>query len=889
MAEHFAEFPLAENGAVDYWLTTGLIVTPMLDAMQASVDATGSPFKQGGRWAITYWGWHPDSAKLKQKIYPHIPPLDWTPGERPILDGDAPHGKKWRFAQAEEDHVIDLSTFNFSPQLMQGWAFTGLQADKAQTVDAEIIAIGPARLWVNGELVTYYHKRFSYVVDQHIPVKFKLKAGLNEIYVHAQNLGWREARLTLGLRLIDAQGVSVCLPIGEVSESQWQEAYTSIESVLIKQYAFPQLPALLSIADNLQGEAKFSAEIGVPVPEKFVQYTKARDFAAGKATYALKAGERAEIPITTNVLDSTAAMPWETSLRLQIRPSNGVPIQRTREVFASSSPFSDTPFGTYDERRREAVEHLAEMPLDVFGSLAAVQIGKAKYISTLAIDAACDYLNDRYDCADFYAIALLAALYWHKDTSVLARADQEWIEAALRGFKFWLTEPGLDAMCYFTENHQILFHTTGYLTGQLYPDWTFSNSGLSGREQQRLNRARLVNWIHRRLMGSFSEWDSNAYLTMDAYAMLALIEFSREKHIRDLATTLLNKIFFLVACQSFRGAHSSTHGRCYVTALKSSRVENTSNLERIAWGMGMFNGETRASGMLAMARNYRVPEVIQSIGADLPDVLVTKARAHADFRPQYDCRGGAWDIRTLTRRTPDGMIAAALDQRPGAMGIQEHLWQATLSPEAVVFTNYPGNSQEHGHARPNFWAGSARLPRVAMHERTVICLYRLEAGVGLGFSHAYFPSEAFDEYTIDGQWAFARFGNGYVALWGDGELILTQTGLHAGQELRSAGKSEAWVASIGSRGEDGDFGDFIARTKRFEPTVTDGIVSLYAEGQYVVFGWEGDMTVEGLVVSWADYPHYDNAYTHTAWSDSTMTLAYAGKTITLDLKNGKTS
>ena len=126
--------------------------------------------------------------------------------------------KQWRFAEAEEDHVIDLSTFNFSPQLMQGWAFTILQADRAQTVDAEIIAIGPARLWVNGKLVCAYQKRFSYVVDQHIPVRIALKQGLNEVYLHAQNLGWREARLTLGLRLIQPEGVSVRLRLGAICQ-----------------------------------------------------------------------------------------------------------------------------------------------------------------------------------------------------------------------------------------------------------------------------------------------------------------------------------------------------------------------------------------------------------------------------------------------------------------------------------------------------------------------------------------------------------------------------------------------------------------------------------------------------------------------------------------------
>ncbi|MBK8136727.1 MAG: hypothetical protein IPK52_12970 [Chloroflexi bacterium] len=127
---------------------------------------------------------------------------------------------------------------------------------------------------------------------------------------------------------------------------------------------------------------------------------------------------------------------------------------------------------------------------------------------------------------------------------------------------------------------------------------------------------------------------------------------------------------------------------------------------------------------------------------------------------------GQWDIRTITRRTSDYMLSAVVDHRPGAMGVQEHLWQATLGPEAVVFTNYPGNNQQHGQARPNFWAGSVKLPRVAMTGATVICLYRIDPDIGLGFSHAYFPTAYFDEWLIDGQWAFARSGSGYVALWG---------------------------------------------------------------------------------------------------------------------------
>src|SRR5262249_22063962 len=134
-----------------------------------------------------------------------------------------------------------------------------------------------------------------------------------------------------------------------------------------------------------------------------------------------------------------------------------------------------------------------------------------------------------------------------------------------------------------------------------------------------------------------------------------------------------------------------------------------------------------------------------------------------------------------------------------------------------------------------------------------------------------------------------RFANGYVALWGDGDLQLTQTGLHAGQELRSAGKSEVWVASMGSKAEDGDFRSFIERTKRFAPHVEDSALCATIDGDSVRFGWEGALIVYAEAVHWNNYPHYENAYTHTPWGAETMTLKYDDKALTLDLKNGRSS
>src|SRR5690606_38208453 len=124
----------------------------------------------GGRWIINFWAWHPDSAELKKRIFESLPEQNWQPETAPTLHQPALGGRHWRYAVAEEDQVIDFSIFNLTPALMEGWVYAGLESPTAQTVNAELLTIGPARLWLNGKIAFDYHERFSYVAIQQIPV-----------------------------------------------------------------------------------------------------------------------------------------------------------------------------------------------------------------------------------------------------------------------------------------------------------------------------------------------------------------------------------------------------------------------------------------------------------------------------------------------------------------------------------------------------------------------------------------------------------------------------------------------------------------------------------------------------------------------------------------------
>ena len=125
------------------------------------------------------------------------------------------------------------------------------------------------------------------------------------------------------------------------------------------------------------------------------------------------------------------------------------------------------------------------------------------------------------------------------------------------------------------------------------------------------------------------------------------------------------------------------------------------------------------------------------------------------------------------------MLSTAQDYRAGAAGFQHHIWQATLDERAVVFTTHPGNppSPKVGDYLDGdrYWTGSATLPRSAQHRRVGVHAYEpaypaptdeiFEPFAYEPYTHAYFPTEHFDETVRVGHWTFARRRDGYVALW----------------------------------------------------------------------------------------------------------------------------
>jgi hypothetical protein len=533
-------------------------------------------------------------------------------------------------------------------------------------------------------------------------------------------------------------------------------------------------------------------------------------------------------------------------------------VTRRLPLHIQQSGFASEPYGTYEQRRAEALADAAGRE-GVYSEIARMELGSWGDLRLPALLAEIARIEQRADCSDFYLVGLLGALVRYGGDPAFPAELRAAIERAALGFRYWADDPGADAMWFWSENHQILFHACEVLAGQLFPERAFGNTGQTGAWHRERGEAFALRWLRRRAASGFREWDSNTYFEHDALALAHLADLAGHDTLRELAAVVLDKLLFTMALNSHRGVFGSTHGRAYGPSITGGRLELTSGMGRLLWGLGAFNSATLGTVALACARGYELPAVIAEIATARVGELWSRERHRQELSWEYDRAEGVLEVSKVTYRTPDAMLCAALDHHPGERGVQQHIWQATFDQDAVVFVTHPPCVSEDGTHRPGFWHGNVTLPRVAQWYDALIDVRNIPEGDWIGFTHAYFPTFAFDEHLLEGGWAFARRGEGYIALTAARGLELVTRGTGAYRELRSYGRQNIWVCQLGRAARDGDFAGFrgrvLAAGLRFE-----GLRARYGSlrGATLEFGWQGPLLVDGAGQSLRNERHYES-------------------------------
>jgi hypothetical protein len=846
-----------ENGFIHNWLVAGPQAVPVLDLDHF----------RGDDWKLQVARryYEPDSAVTESPVE-----------NQPFRVGDAK--LDWNYNRCDDDHFVDCTAFYHTCHYLRVWAYSQVVSPAAQQATCILTTNGPADVWLNGQHV-HRQEHFHHQLPHSVSFQANLAQGPNEFLVRFEEVAARECPFAMALRVVGLSPQAyVFVPTFHEGVARRETVEKAIESAYVDRDVFVwDDPITVYWPQDMAVSSPLTLRLQKP---------PAWIYSEGRPT--VSAGHKAPLAEPFQVPEGPSHVVLMPTL--QEYYEGNLRVERKIALTTLRNKFSESPYGAFDERRVEALMDAAqrEAERNVFSEIAKMALGAWADVKPDVVLKTIEGINQRQDCSDFYLVGLLGMLHRYGRDPSFPSSLQQPLEECVLNFKYWMDEPGSDAMCFWSENHQILFHTCEVLAGQLYPDRIFTNAGQTGRWHREKGERMALSWLLKRGAGGFSEWDSNCYFEEDLLALSHLADLSKSQPVYDLASVVMDKLFLTMAFNSYKGVFGSTHGRTYTSLIKGARLESTSGAGRLMWGMGAFNSHILATVSLACMETYGFPLLIGDIAADLPDEMWNRERHAGQLEPWCDLATGEWQVNKVTYKTPDYMLCSAQDYSPGQSGYQQHIWQATLGPDAVVFVTHPPCLSEEGSHRPNFWHGNVTLPRVAQWKDVLIAVHKLPDDDWLNLTHAFFPAWAFDEHVSrqdddDHVWAFARKGNGYLALTAAQGLEFMTRGDNAYRELRSHGQHNIWLCHMGRAALDGDFAQF--QDKILGLDVSFGDLSVRCNtlrGETLAFGWQGPLMRNDKEQPITGFKHYDNPYCVADLPASQMVVRHGGQAMRLN-------
>jgi hypothetical protein len=698
---------------------------------------------------------------------------------------------------------VDLSGFWFRPTTIECRAETTIVSDAAQRARFRFATCGGAILWINGREVAHlagYRRNFEEAVE----VEVDLRQGDNAVEVWFGDLCERDTRYYFALTLLAGDGLTVAVE-APVAAERMAEIENLLDGMRFERPFFGEgevaihLPAAAS-AGILVTIRATGDSIGAPPVERQTR------IAAGERRLVL--GTVRDLPQgfrQFTIAFSSGSFALARTLGVEICDIGALP-----------------PAGpAIPQRAFEAIDRVADHgEPDANTALAILFKARGGAASDRMIAAALPAINDCYDCADFLLVPLLWARTRYPDgisDEVRAALDE-----AILGFRYWMDEPGNDVMWFFSENHALLFHTSAYLAGALFPEARFVRSGRTGAEQGAVGRARLAAWFDHFERAEMGEWNSAPYFPIDFKGLAALIALAPDEDMRERARRATLRLLEIVARSSHKGLLTASQGRSYEHSLRPGRTLELSSIARVVFGRGWYGAHFHCLAELAILLAFERLEI--------PGELAAIADYDGDEALEWCFRQGDKGIAALYHhKTRDHAMGSVAGYRAGAWGYQETVLHARIGarPEAQVWINHPGEAILSGHARPSYWGGCGTLPRVHQYRDLAVLDFVLPDGQ-IDFTHAWVPEAGMDEVRHDRpDRVLLRSGRGVLMLAGSGAFQRIVEGPMSGCEIRLAGTRSRWIVRLADLDDSADLDSF---GRRFAGLVTrDG-----ADGSIVI-------------------------------------------------------
>ncbi|MFV0359766.1 hypothetical protein [Tropicimonas sp.] len=718
---------------------------------------------------------------------------------------------------------LDLSGFWFRATRLGGWARTAVRAQQAGIARLRLGICGAARLVANGQAAGWLSPATRNAME-YAEFDVSLAAGDNEIAVWFEDLAERDAVLRIHLVWLSGPVAEAAFPYGadpatvaavEASLGAMhldRHHYDRDDTIrLVLPVPFPAtVDGRVTVAGHFMTHDSQSHPLRIPAGAEGAALCDAAGIAADFRYF--------HFDIACNGFSTSARLGAEVSHAAALGAAPGPQAARIAEALAWIA---------------------ADAEADTEKALACLDIGSPASLAEAirAIGLALPAIEECRDCADFALVPLIWARSAYGD--LLPEALCARIDRAMLAYRYWMDEPGNDVQWYFSENHALLFHTACYLAGLHLPDDTFVRSQRTGRAQSEAGAARLHGWFDHFERAEMAEFNSAPYFPIDLKGLTTLYALAPDGDLRQRAAQAIERLVTIMANSAHHGVMTGAQGRSYEHSLCATDTLELTGIARLLWGLGGYGAHVNCLAQLALC--------LRDHGLVLPD-LAARAAWAADTAQEWTFwQGQNAFCRLYHHKTAETALGSAALYRWGDWGYQETLVHARIgrNPRAQVWVNHPGEMVQSGYGRPSYWGGSANVPRVQQYRDLAIVIFD---GVApqIGFTHAWFPTEAFDEWQVTGGSAVACAGRGLVALRGAGPLELQTTGGAAGAELRQPGRGGRWVLRVGM----GDSAPGFAERHALDLTEGPGGAFRLEDPDYgtVIFRADGRVEAEGRVL-----------------------------------------
>lgn len=780
-----------------------------------------------------------------------------VPGNSPLEHDEFPTSggtERWLYYRCLEDHLVDLSTLYSPGDYARAWAFAKLVSPAIESTSLQVYTSGPVEVLLNGQVVFQ-----SPAADQGSPqkgqVSYSFQVSLreeNELLVRFAAHTSAATRHTLALGLAELADENLCVQVPTVN--MFPNRHKRFEELFDYAYLEKFVHHKGNLINILWAE---EAERMVSYSYK-VQDSRQMNYVTGNA-------EITDLPYDAGHPQRLWERPLFVTLTAPEREfwDMGARYARRLPLQVLDTAYAPKPEETYVQRRKLALEHASRREPNLFAEIAKMVLEQWDKVQVDNILEVVEQVKALKQDSLTLLVGLLGMVYRFKDQPDFPSQVIKSVESALLGYAY----PGLtaDTASTLSEIQELLSCTAALLAGQLLPQRSFTEMGMKGNKLRQAAEAKIQAWIDQHGRQGFASWHADTEIEGFVLALSHLVSLAEDQSVRELAAVLLDKIIFLLAVNSHQGVYGAAHSSVSAGGVKSGQLLAGTALNRLLYGVGVYNRYIAGPVSLACSE-YEFPSFFAEIAVQSPKALLHK-----------ECQVGmdGSQVNLVSYRTPDYLLSSVQDYRPGQTGAEEQVWQATLGPDTLVYTNHPGAMGEQEGLQPGFWLGNGILPRVAQWKENLVAVYNLSEDGWMGFTHAHFPVNAFDETVFARGWAFGRVGDGFIGLTCSAGFEQIRQGVGAFRELRSAGRQNVWLCVMGNKAVYRGFRKFQKKCMAIQPNwQLLGVKFTSPQEDEIVFSWQGALQVNGEEQPLSAIKHIENPYCTAELGASHMDIQY---------------